>query len=142
MWHTVSAVGGTVVTVTTPPANWYPDPQVPGQMRYWDGAQWTEHVAQAQPAAAATPTQQAPQTAAAQQAKPASSRKIGLFGARGVARDLAAENDHLRAALEQTGALALAEIQLQTTTARAELTALQVNRPGFRGGWVSWFLPR
>lgn len=26
-----------------PPANWYPDPEVPGQQRYWDGTQWTEH---------------------------------------------------------------------------------------------------
>ena len=30
------------------PAGWYPDPQTPGQVRYYDGAAWTEHVS-AQP---------------------------------------------------------------------------------------------
>lgn len=32
------------MTESTPPptpAGWYPDPQAPGQQRYWDGAAWT-----------------------------------------------------------------------------------------------------
>lgn len=37
----------------TPPPGWYPDSQIPGQQRYWDGAQWTEHRA---PTVAAAPT--------------------------------------------------------------------------------------
>lgn len=27
------------------PAGWYPDPELPGQRRYWDGTQWTDHTA-------------------------------------------------------------------------------------------------
>ena len=33
---------------TTPPG-WYPDPSFPQQMRWWDGVQWTPHVAPAIP---------------------------------------------------------------------------------------------
>ena len=29
----------------TPPAAWYPSPENPDQLRWWDGTQWTEHYA-------------------------------------------------------------------------------------------------
>ena len=32
-----------------PPAGWYTDPHVPGGQRYWDGSDWTEHVASPAP---------------------------------------------------------------------------------------------
>ena len=32
---------------TAPPAAWYPDQQQPGMLRWFDGAQWTEHTAPA-----------------------------------------------------------------------------------------------
>ncbi len=32
-----------------PPADWYPDPGGTGQLRYWDGAAWTEHLTASSP---------------------------------------------------------------------------------------------
>lgn len=29
--------------MTQTPAGWFSDPQLPGQLRYWDGAGWTAH---------------------------------------------------------------------------------------------------
>jgi hypothetical protein len=29
-------------TAPNPPAGWYPDPQQPNALRYWNGATWTE----------------------------------------------------------------------------------------------------
>jgi hypothetical protein len=31
------------VQPATPPAGWYPDPMQQDRLRWWDGAQWTEH---------------------------------------------------------------------------------------------------
>ena len=47
---------------STPPAAWYPDPSVPGQLRWFDGTQWTGHVHPAAgPAAYGSPQWAAPQ---------------------------------------------------------------------------------
>lgn len=32
------------MTIQNFPAGWYPDANTPGQMRWWDGAQWTDRV--------------------------------------------------------------------------------------------------
>lgn len=40
--------------MTQTPAGWFPDPQAPGQLRYWDGTGWTAHVQPGAPAALPT----------------------------------------------------------------------------------------
>ena len=42
--------------MTTPPPGWYPDPYQPALQRYWDGVQWTEHLAQPSPTREPFPT--------------------------------------------------------------------------------------
>ena len=35
----------TTASTASAPAAWYPDPSKRFELRYWDGAEWTEHVA-------------------------------------------------------------------------------------------------
>lgn len=49
--------------MTNPPAGWYPDPApetVPGRLRYWDGARWTEHLHDPAPQPPAVPASPEP----------------------------------------------------------------------------------
>ncbi|WP_317446429.1 phospholipid scramblase-related protein [Streptomyces collinus] len=49
-----------MTTQSNTPAGWYPDPHGAAQtLRYWDGAQWTEHTNPAQQGAGQVPRQQA-----------------------------------------------------------------------------------
>ena len=40
-----TAAATTAATSAAAPAAWYPDPSKRFELRYWDGAEWTEHVA-------------------------------------------------------------------------------------------------
>jgi Protein of unknown function (DUF2510) len=42
-----------------PAAAWYPDPQSPGQVRWWDGTRWTDHVSVPAPVAQAVEVESA-----------------------------------------------------------------------------------
>ena len=42
---TASATTAATTTSAAAPAAWYPDPSKRFELRYWDGAEWTEHVA-------------------------------------------------------------------------------------------------
>lgn len=57
--------------------------------------------------------------------RPGGPRKVGLFGARAAVRDLAAENDQLRAALESVGALDYAQVHRLLAAARTDLVAVR-----------------
>lgn len=61
-------------------AGWYTDPQNSTAVRWWDGAQWTEHTQPSQPAA--EPEVQAVQAAVQQTEARTGTRKVGFFGAK------------------------------------------------------------
>ena len=107
----VSAVleKGTMLGVSTPP-NWYPDPQVPGLLRYWDGTRWTAHTSPATgaPTPAPKPVEAVHPTSST---KAVESDKVPLFGARKVAEQLQRENHELRAALDGVNAMELVDVQ-------------------------------
>jgi hypothetical protein len=42
---TENSLATTAATRAAAPAAWYPDPSKRFELRYWDGSEWTEHVA-------------------------------------------------------------------------------------------------
>ena len=52
-------------------AGWYPDPKVPGYLRWWDGTAWTQQVSPSAPSAALPPAAVAPQAPEPAPANPA-----------------------------------------------------------------------
>lgn len=118
----------------TPPANWYPDPQQPGMVRYWDGAHWTPHVqperqpqqAPLQPLepanVASTPPREHPaELRDSSNEKP----KVKLFGARKQAEGLIDRNAHLEQVVAEMGALDIAEMNARRAILAREIAALE-----------------
>ena len=101
------------------PANWYRDPEDANQLRYWDGAGWTEHRSPMP-----SPLPAAPETALTVQAPAQPERqtveKVPLFGARKHAHRALADLDRanaeilrLRNELDRLGALEVTELERQ-----------------------------
>jgi len=65
--------------MTTPPtpADWYPDPENPGGLRYWDGFSWTEHRAPA-PGVAQPPADEPPADQPADEPPPADAQATSV----------------------------------------------------------------
>ena len=124
------------------PAGWYPDTTnpKPNIMRYWDGSAWTEHThdasAEAQPTEAteAGPAQEqarepAPSEAAKHVADKADGElKIGLFGGKKAAQQLAHENAELKRVIDKYGI----DDAVERESRLAELTAEVAHRSGER----------
>ena len=104
----------------TTPQGWYPDPQLPGTLRYWDGRQWTTQTAPQRSAAA--PPESEPAAASADPGN------IPFFGAKKRAEQLHRENQELRALLARVGALELVEIEAEVGRVRAALDQLRAEK--------------
>lgn len=108
--------------MNTAPPNWYPDPQNPDSLRYWNGTGWVGDSVPAPVAGANASTSLS--------APPGS--KVPLFGTRAYAKrqsqDLAAalaENQWLRAQLDSVGGLEVAELQRHREQLAAQVAAEQ-----------------
>jgi hypothetical protein len=130
---------------TTPPG-WFPDPQVAGPLRWWDGNGWTGHVQQTAPSPVAAPTTSSPPTAfpvqpPASQPPPAPtfsaqptappaqpvapqtpSKHRGVFGAK---RGLEEEVEQLRAVVAEMGIPERDELRAELLQLRSEIPALR-----------------
>ncbi len=104
---------------------WYPDPQAPSNLRYWDGAQWTGHTA---------PTAGVPSDE--QFGRPTGdeySGQVSFFGAKKRAEQLQRENRELRVLLDRFGGMGAVEIQAEVEAAKADLARLRYEKLGLDG---------
>jgi chromosome segregation ATPase len=113
------------------PAGWYPDNQNAALLRWWDGAQWTAH---AQPRAGSVPVSPSPQPAgpagavtAAAATQPASGRHEWHSGSK---RDLQAEVDRLRQALDGLGVTEREQLAAEVTRLRDDVARLRRDEAG------------
>lgn len=116
--------------MTNPPQGWYPDPHRPGDLRFWDGRQWTHQTA--------TPEAARGYAASAPTSVSASDGEVSFLGAKKKAQQLLGENSELRAQIEQlqntiaaqtalldrVGALSLVEVEADVAQVRAEIASL------------------
>lgn len=112
-----------------PDAGWYDDSLVPGQMRYWDGNGWTDHVTPHPPTLANAPLAREPM-ASETRGKPWWQRwwaiAIGVFILLGLVGSLIGEDENP----ERTAAEATATTARRTTTTTERITTTQSVDPG------------
>ena len=113
------------------PAGWYQDNQDAALLRWWDGTQWTTH---AQPRAGSVPVSPPPQAAgpagavaAAAVSQSASGRHERHSGGR---RDLQAEVDRLRQALDGLGVTEREQLAAEVTRLRDDVARLRRDEAG------------
>lgn len=128
-----------------PPAAWYPNPSDSSQIRYWDGNQWTDHVA---PAVAAAPVPEPRPTDAgaapspdpaggssgesARPPEPPERARGGLFGKKG----LEAELEELRQFVDAFGYAERAALTAEIERLRAARRALATEMANAQGELV------
>ena len=111
--------------MNNPPANWYPDPHNHTQMRYWDGAKWTDHFAAPRGPESAPVT--APSMPVAAAPEPLHNKlKASVFGARALGRQQDEEVEVLREELARLGALDIAELQQERVRLLAVVESMRV----------------
>lgn len=128
-------------------ANWHKDPMGRHEFRYWDGAAWTEHVADGgvrsiDPLAASSPSGEtatqleatprpAPTVEAVATApavavhEPPSHKSIPLFGARKAAEKLQEENAMLEQVVDEHGLRDIVELEAEKAALTESLAAVR-----------------
>ena len=117
-------------------AGWYPDPQIPNTLRWWDGRAWTANTQPIQPAVVVPPPP--PQPAAipvpetpsetqvvGQRVEPEPRHRGGLFGGK---RELEEEVAQLRGTLTELGVTERDQLRSELVKLQGEIPALRNER--------------